>query len=175
MIKVKPSMDRKCTHNNQERGRARERENRRSWREIRVAETDSRSWPIHGQVDEFAGPDHGKDPIYICVDGQHHIQLCFGLGVILGVAAWMDDSVHVQVEVIVLHTVRVRTHRVWWHLHTIHHCILQTSGAGKRMSTKGTTKNCKQRTTRSCTVVREKEEDEVRLQGYGACACLPLL
>jgi hypothetical protein len=44
-----------------------------------------------------------------------------GADVILWMAAWVNDPVHVQVEVVVLHTVRVRTDRVWWHLNSVHH------------------------------------------------------
>ena len=57
--------------------------------------------------EQLAGPHHVDNPVSVLEDLNHHLLLIFGRRSILGMRAGMDDTIHIEIEVIKLFAVRV--------------------------------------------------------------------
>ena len=68
----------------------------------------ARSNTIDGHVENFTGADDIEKAVDALEDGNHHLVFILGSWLILGMSTRMDDSVHIQVQIVKLHSVGVR-------------------------------------------------------------------
>lgn len=57
--------------------------------------------------EQFSRANDGKDSIDVFEDGLENIVVGFWRGVAFGVETWVNDAVHVEIEVVEFHAVRV--------------------------------------------------------------------
>ena len=50
---------------------------------------------VYCEVKQLPRTNKGKDSVNVLVDGEHHVQLSLGFGLIFWMTTWMNDAVHV--------------------------------------------------------------------------------
>ena len=83
-----------------------------------------RSYPINGHVEQLARPHDGHQTINVLKNLRHHLILVLRGRLVFRVAARMDDSIHVEVEIVKLIIVGIGCSEIDWYLHSFHHLRL---------------------------------------------------
>ena len=73
-------------------------------------------------------PNDSKETVNALKDGDHHLVLVLGGGLVLRMRARVDDPVHVEVQVVELDLVRVRPCRIHLGPDAVYHRVLHRGG-----------------------------------------------
>ena len=92
---------------------------------ISVKFTKSLTYAVNGHVEQLPWPDNGKESVNALEDGDHHLVLVLGSRLVLRMCARMNDSVHVQVQIVELHLVGIGFRTVHRGTNTVNGLMLQ--------------------------------------------------
>ena len=70
---------------------------------------------INGHVQYLPRPNHVKEPINVIKDVSEHFLLRFRCHLVFWMEAWMNNAIHVQVQIVILYAIWIRFKRTYWH------------------------------------------------------------
>mmetsp|Transcript_19964 Transcript_19964/g.31790 ORF Transcript_19964/g.31790 Transcript_19964/m.31790 type:complete len:218 (+) Transcript_19964:1068-1721(+) len=74
---------------------------------------------IDGEIQQFAWTHHAEQMLNVLERVLNHFVLVFRLGTTLWMTTRMNDAVHVEIEIVVLHAIGILSRRVWQNSITI--------------------------------------------------------